>query len=151
MFGVVIRGRNALEAVEQIEAAEAAGIEAVWATMFGAGGVDMIPVFAAAAARTARIKVGTAIVHTWSRHPVVLAQEAMAIDQIAPGRFRLGTGSSTRFYVERLYGMEYRKPLSNLGEICRRCGNSLQPGAPSSRASTFTPAPGSACPPQACR
>jgi F420-dependent oxidoreductase-like protein len=116
MYGVAIQATNALEAVAQIEQAEAAGIDAAWATMGGAGGVDMIPVYAAAALRTSTIRMGTAIVHTWPRHPIVLAQEAMAIEQLAPGRFRLGIGPTSAVLTQRMYGLEYRKPLTNLRE-----------------------------------
>lgn len=116
MYGVAIQAGTAREAVTQIEQAEAAGIDAAWATMGGAGGVDMIPVYAAAAMRTATIRMGTAIVHTWPRHPIVLAQEAMAIEQLAPGRFRLGIGPTSAVLTQRMYGLKYRKPLTNLRE-----------------------------------
>jgi F420-dependent oxidoreductase-like protein len=116
MYGVAIQAGNAREAVEQIAQAEAAGIDSAWATMGGAGGVDMIPVYAAAAMRTEGILLGTAIVHTWPRHPIVLAQEAMAIEQLAPGRFRLGIGPTSAVLARRMYGLEYRKPLTNLRE-----------------------------------
>lgn len=116
MFGVAIQAGNARAAVEQAVAAEAAGVEAIWATMAGAGGADMIPVFAAVAVETERVKMGTAILHTWPRHPVIYAQEMLALDQLAPGRFRLGIGPTTEFYVTRLYGREYHKPLTNLRE-----------------------------------
>lgn len=116
MYGVAIQAGTASEAVAQIRQAEAAGIDAAWATMGGAGGVDMIPVFAAAAVSTSTIRLGTAIVHTWPRHPIVLAQEAMAIEQLAPGRFRLGIGPTSAVLTQRMYGLEYRKPLTNLRE-----------------------------------
>jgi F420-dependent oxidoreductase-like protein len=116
MYGVAIQAGTAREAVEQIEQAEAAGIDAAWATMGGAGGADMIPVYAAAAVRTSTIRLGTAIVHTWPRHPIVLAQEAMAIEQLAPGRFRLGVGPTSAVNTQRMYGIEYRKPLTQLRE-----------------------------------
>jgi F420-dependent oxidoreductase-like protein len=116
MYGVAIQAASASAAVAQIEAAERAGVEAAWATMGGAGGADMIPVFAAAAVRTARIRLGTAIAHTWGRTPVAFAQEAAAIDGLAPGRFRLGIGSTTAFFVERYYGRAYTRPLTNLRE-----------------------------------
>ena len=116
MFGVAIQARSAAAAVEQIAQAEAAGVQGAWATMGGAGGVDMIPVYAAAAARTERILLGSAIVHTWSRHPLTFAQEAMAIDELGPGRFRLGIGPTTAFFVERSYGRPYTRPLTNLRE-----------------------------------
>ena len=40
MFGVSILARSAPAAVEQIIQAETAGVQAAWATMGGAGGVD---------------------------------------------------------------------------------------------------------------
>ena len=116
MIGTLILAANAREAVDQIVRAERHGVPAAWATMFGAGGGDMIPVFAAAASHTTDIKLGTAIVHTWGRHPVALAQEAIVLDQLSNGRFRLGIGSTTKFYVERLYGAVYEKSLTNLRE-----------------------------------
>ncbi len=116
MFGVAIQASDSPGAVEQAVAAETAGIESVWATMGGAGGADMLPVFAAIAVKTERVLMSTAILHTWPRHPVIFAQELMALDQLAPGRFRLGIGPTTEFFVTRLYGTEYRKPLTNLRE-----------------------------------
>ncbi|MDA0366247.1 MAG: LLM class flavin-dependent oxidoreductase [Chloroflexi bacterium] len=116
MFGVAIQAANAREAVEQIAQAERAGVDAAWATMFGGGGADLLPIYAAAAMRTERILMGTAILHTWGRQPLIFAQEAAALDELAPGRFRLGIGSTTAFFVERSYGMVYRKPLLNLRE-----------------------------------
>ncbi|MEX2228360.1 MAG: LLM class flavin-dependent oxidoreductase [Dehalococcoidia bacterium] len=116
MFGVAIQAPDARAAVEQIVQAERAGVDAVWATMFGGGGADMIPIYAAAAMRTERVLMGTAIVHTWGRQPLTFAQEAAALHELAPGRFRLGIGSTTAFFVERSYGLQYRKPLLNLRE-----------------------------------
>ena len=95
MYGVAIQERSPEACVAQIQAAEAAGIQAAWATMGGAGGVDMMPVFAVVAAQTERILLGNAIVHTWSRQPVAFAQETMAIEGFGPGRFRLGIGPTT--------------------------------------------------------
>ncbi len=116
MIGVSIQASSASEAVSHIAEAERAGIDSAWATMGGAGGVDLLPTWAAAAVQTERIRLGTAIVHTWSRHPLVLAQEAMAIEQLAPGRLRLGIGPTSAVLVDRMYGLEYRKPLTNLRE-----------------------------------
>ena len=116
MYGVAIQAADPRAAVAQIVQAEQAGVQAAWATMGGAGGADMLPVFAAAAAQTERILLGTAIVHTWGRQPVAFAQETMAIEGLGPGRFRLGIGPTTAFYVERFYGVPYTRPLTNLRE-----------------------------------
>jgi F420-dependent oxidoreductase-like protein len=116
MIGVLIQGRTAAEAVAQVRHAEQAGIPAAWGTMGGAGGADMLATLAAAAATTSRIKLGTAIVHTWPRHPVVFAQEALAIEQLGPGRLRLGLGVGGGPAIERSYGMSFRTPLTNVRE-----------------------------------
>jgi len=116
MYGVTIQAANPPDAVVQIIQAEQAGVEVAWANMGAAGGADLMPVFGAAAAQTERIHLGNAILHTWGRQPVAFAQEAMAIEGFGPGRFRLGIGPTTAFYVERFYGVPYTKPLTNLRE-----------------------------------
>ncbi len=116
MFGVAIEASSGPDCVAHIQQAEDAGVQAAWATVGAAGAADMMPVLAAAAAQTERILLGNSIVHTWSRQPVAFAEEAMAIEQFGPGRFRLGLGPTTAFLVERMYGRPYTKPLTNLRE-----------------------------------
>ncbi|MAW51206.1 MAG: LLM class flavin-dependent oxidoreductase [Geminicoccus sp.] len=116
MYGVSVEAGSAPECVGLIQQAENAGVGAAWTNMGAAGPVDMMPVLAAAGAQTERIMLGNAIVHTWSRQPAVFAEEALAIEQLAPGRYRLGIGPSTAFFVERMYGASYTKPLTNLRE-----------------------------------
>ena len=48
---------------------------------------------AAIAARTQRVKIGTAILLNALRHPVHLAHAAATIDNISPGRTLLGVGA----------------------------------------------------------
>ena len=116
MIGVAIQARDTREAVEQIAQAERAGVPAAWATGGAAGGADLLPLFGAAAVSTERILLGTAIVHTWPRHPVVFAQEVLAIEDLAPGRFRLGLGPTGAARVEHVYGLTYDRPLAHLRE-----------------------------------
>lgn len=129
MYGVAIEASSGPEFVAHIQQAEAAGVQAAWATMGAAGVGDMMPVFAAAAAQTERILLGNSIVHTWSRQPATFAEEAMAIEQFGPGRFRLGIGPSTAFFVERMYGLEYKKPLTNLREYLHTVRTLLNEGS----------------------
>jgi alkanesulfonate monooxygenase SsuD/methylene tetrahydromethanopterin reductase-like flavin-dependent oxidoreductase (luciferase family) len=116
MIGVLIQASGAREAVEQIVQAERAGVPAVWATSGGAGGADLLPTWAAAAVRTERIVLGTSIVRTWPRHPVSLAEETLAIEQLAPGRFRLGIGPTGERAAVQTYGANFRKPLTQVRE-----------------------------------
>ena len=129
MYGVAIHASSGPAFVAQVQQAEAAGVQAAWATMGAAGVGDMMPVLAAAAQQTGRILLGNSIVHTWSRQPVTFAEEAMAVDQFGPGRFRLGIGPSTAFFVERMYGQAYSKPLTNLREYLHIVRSLLREGS----------------------
>jgi alkanesulfonate monooxygenase SsuD/methylene tetrahydromethanopterin reductase-like flavin-dependent oxidoreductase (luciferase family) len=66
--------------------------------------------------RTSRVQLGTSIVRTWPRHPVALAEETVAIEQLAPGRFRLGIGPTGEAQAVQTYGANYHKPLTQVRE-----------------------------------
>src|SRR4029434_3937321 len=126
MIGVAIRGHKVSEALAMIEQAEQLGIHAAWMTT-GGGGLASLPVFAAAAVRTQRIKLGTSIVPTFPRHPLVMVQQAQVVAQLAPGRFRLGVGPSHPPTTEAM-GLQFTSPLSNLREYLRFLKPLLQQG-----------------------
>ena len=126
MIGVAIRGNKVSEALAMIEQAEQLGIHAAWMTTGGAR-LDSLTVFAAAAVRTQRIKLGTSIVPTFPRHPLVMVQQAQVVAQLAPGRFRLGVGPSNRPTIEAM-GIPFTSPLSHLREYLRVLKPLLQQG-----------------------
>jgi Coenzyme F420-dependent N5,N10-methylene tetrahydromethanopterin reductase and related flavin-dependent oxidoreductases len=126
MIGVAIRGNKVSEALAMIEQAEQLGIHAAWMTTGGAR-LDSITVFAAAAVRTQRIKLGTSIVPTFPRHPLVMVQQAQVVAQLAPGRFRLGVGPSHRPTIEAM-GIQFTSPLSHLREYLHVLKLLLQQG-----------------------
>src|SRR5687768_13705788 len=103
-IGLVVRGRDTAAAMAAIVAAEAAGVRQIWMTQ-GATAPDTLAIFAAAATRTSQVRLGTAIVPTYPRHPLALAQQALALTDLAPGRLRLGVGTSHRNTVEGVYGL----------------------------------------------
>ncbi len=129
IYGVALAASTGPALVAQVRQAEAAGVPAAWATMGAAGPADMMPVLAAVAQQTERILLGNSIVHTWSRQPVTFAEEALAVDQFGPGRFRLGIGPTTAFFVERMYGRPYSKPLTNLREYLQTVRALLREGS----------------------
>lgn len=114
MIGVNIQSMDARQAVDQVILAEWAGIPTAWA--ISGRGPDLMPIWSVAAARTERIVLGTAIIRTWTRHPTAFAQEALAFEQLFPGRLRLGIGPTGRAAVEQMYGGRYDKPLTHLRE-----------------------------------
>ena len=78
-------------------------------------GFDSIMALAMAGAQTSRITLGTAVVPTWPRHPLVMAQQAATANAIAGGRFRLGIGPS-HVPVMKMYGIDYDKPIRHMRE-----------------------------------
>lgn len=114
--GVAIQALNAHDFVTQVRQAEMAGVPVAWTTIGGAGGADPLTVFAAALTATDRIRLGTAIVPTWPRHPIIIAQQALALEQIASGRLRLGIGPSHEPGMVRNFGVRWEAPLTELRE-----------------------------------
>ncbi|GCE29128.1 LLM class F420-dependent oxidoreductase [Dictyobacter alpinus] len=113
--GLVINGAIASKAVQAIVEAEAAGVRQIWMTQMPVA-PDTLTTFAAAAMQTSVIRLGTAIVPTYPRHPLTMAMQALAIHDIAPGRLRLGIGPSHRPTMEGMYGLSMEKPLEYLRE-----------------------------------
>lgn len=113
--GLAIRNPNPADTLAAIVRAEQQGLPAVWSTVGGTN-PDAVSLFAAAAAQTSRIGLGTAIVPTYPRHPIMLASQALVLAALAPGRFRLGIGPSHRPTIEGMFGIPMQKPLDHLRE-----------------------------------
>src|SRR5208283_2023872 len=88
----------------------------VWMTVPGSGNADALTVYAAAVMQTNRIRVGTSILPIYTRHPLVAASQALAVNDLAPGRLRLGLGPSHRHVIEQAYGLSMKSPLTYLKE-----------------------------------
>jgi F420-dependent oxidoreductase-like protein len=114
-IGVQLSNRDGRELVETIQRADELGVGAAWTPQ---GGVmpDTMVLLGAAAVTTSQIKLGTSIIPTWPRAAILIAQQAMGLESLAPGRFRLGIGPSTPAAMRPLYHVNYRKPLSQLRE-----------------------------------
>jgi F420-dependent oxidoreductase-like protein len=113
--GLVIDGTNANDAVKTIAAAEAEGVRQIWMTQTPFW-PDTLTTLAAAATKTCAIHLGTSIVPTYPRHPLVMAQQALSLYDIAPGRLRLGIGPSHQTIIEGIYGLPQTTPLAHLRE-----------------------------------
>lgn len=113
--GLAVARLDSARLVKTIIAAEAAGVRQIWSTQSPLQ-PDTLTTFAAAAVQTRAIRLGTAIVPTYPRHPLTMASQALAINELAPGRLRLGIGSSHKPIIEGIYGLEMVKPLEYLRE-----------------------------------
>ena len=76
------------------ERAEAAGFDAVWIgdSVTARPRHEPLTLLAAVAARTRRVRLGTAVLLPALRHPVVLAHVVGTLDRVAEGRVILGVG-----------------------------------------------------------
>src|SRR5262252_9010739 len=128
-LGIVVSAADSSAALTSIADLEQHGLPAVWLTSAGAGGADPLGVFAAAALRTQHILLGTAITQTFPRHPIAVVQQVQALAQLAPGRFRLGLGTSGRAGMEQTYGVNFRAPLGHLQEYLRIVTTLLHTGS----------------------
>jgi phthiodiolone/phenolphthiodiolone dimycocerosates ketoreductase len=76
---------------------------------------DPLVLMAAHAAQTSKIFLGTSVTETIRRHPAVLAQTALTLDNISGGRIILGLGAGEIENIEP-YGLDFSCPVSRLEE-----------------------------------
>jgi len=128
-IGVAVTAPDSSAALAAIEDLEKRGFPAAWMTSGSASGGDSLSVFAAVASRTRNIMLGTAITQIFPRHPIAVAQQVLVLAQLAPGRFRLGLGTSGRGGMEQTFGVDFRAPLAHLREYLRIEKSLLQQGS----------------------
>ena len=97
-----------------LKTAETDGFESYWIPQ--AFGMDTLTVIAAVAASAPNIRIGTAVVPTYPRHPMALAQQALTTNLLIGGRLALGVGPSHKPVVEDSWGISFDKPIRHLRE-----------------------------------
>ena len=85
------------QVIELAERAETVGFDSVWVgdSILARPRLEPLTTLASVAARTKRVKLGTAVLLSALRHPVVLANELANLDLLAQGRLILGLGISS--------------------------------------------------------
>lgn len=92
-----------------ISTVEDLGYDSVWTAE--AYGSDALTPLAWIAAKTERIKIGSAVFQMPARTPAMTAMSAATLDVMSNGRFLLGLGVSGPQVVEGWHGRPYGKPL----------------------------------------
>lgn len=100
--------------VARVKDAEQRGFHSAWMT--NAFAFDAITALSAAARETSSIELGTAVVPTYPRHPVVMAQQALTAQSASGGRFTLGIGLSHETMVSGALGLRFERPARHMKE-----------------------------------
>jgi probable F420-dependent oxidoreductase len=82
-------------------------------------GADGFTPLALAAAWAPELRLGTAIIPSFTRGPACLAQSVAALADAAPGRFALGIGSSSNVIVERWNDIPFEQPYQRTRDMVR--------------------------------
>ena len=127
-IGTHVLAFDARSLIDGIVAADRAGLNTAW-LVSGGTSPDPLAVFAVAAGETEQIGLGTSIIPTWPRHPLAVVQGALVVEQLAPGRLKLGVGPSHKPGIEGMYGFEFTRPLQHLREYLTILKATLQEGA----------------------
>ena len=97
--------------IERGQMAERFGLDTAWIANIA---LDAMTACAALGGATSQIEIGTAVVPTFTRHPVAMAQQSASTQMACEGRFTLGIGLAHKFMVEDMWGLSYDKPAQQM-------------------------------------
>lgn len=100
-----------------LQEAEKLGYTDAWSAEVDSN--DAFTPLAAFAAWAPNTRLGCAIASVYTRTPTLLAQTAAAIEELAPGRFCLGIGTSSPAIVERWNGVPLEEPMRRMRDTIR--------------------------------
>jgi F420-dependent oxidoreductase-like protein len=94
---------------EDARAAERDGFRSFWVPQIP-GYLDALTAIAVMSQGTERIELGTAVVPVQTRHPLIMAQQAMTTQVACNGRLTLGLGPSHHWIIQDQLGLPYERP-----------------------------------------
>ena len=95
-------GRTIDDVVAEARATADDGFAGYWIPQIF--GMDALTVLAVVGREVPRIELGTAVVPTYPRHPMTLAQQALTVQAISGDRLALGIGLSHQMVIENMFG-----------------------------------------------
>jgi F420-dependent oxidoreductase-like protein len=112
---MISTGRAAIDdVVAEAKDARDAGFASFWlAQIFE---LDALTTLAVIGREFDGIELGTAVVPTYPRHPMMLAQQALTTNAACSGRLVLGIGLSHQVVVETMWGLSFDKPFRYMQE-----------------------------------
>lgn len=111
-FGGTINDGTIDDVVAEARQAEADGFATYWAPQIF--GHDALTVLAIVGREVPRIELGTSVVPTFPRHPMMLAQQCLTVNAASGGRLTLGIGLSHQVVIENMMGLSFDKPVRHM-------------------------------------
>jgi F420-dependent oxidoreductase-like protein len=102
------------QVIENARTAEEQGFDSYWVSQIF--GHDAMTVLSLVGREVPRIELGVAVVPTFPRHPMQMAQQALTTNAATDGRFTLGIGLSHQPVVEGMWGYPFEKPIRHMRE-----------------------------------
>ena len=120
LFGFI----DTLEGIDaSLRTAAEQGFDSYWIPQ--AFGMDTLNVIGALGRDIPGIRFATAVVPTYPRHPMVLAQQALTTNLLVGGRLALGVGPSHKPVVEGSWGISFDRPIRHLREYLEALAEAL--------------------------
>ena len=129
IFSMTINDGTVDDVVAEARQAEADGFDTFWAPQIF--GHDALTALAIVGREVPRIELGTSVVPTYPRHPMMLAQQALTVNAVSGGRLCLGIGLSHQIVIETMWGMSFDKPVRHLREYLTVLGAAARVASPS--------------------
>lgn len=111
-LGIFGSSRNVSELTEQVQKAADLGYATFWTPQIF--NLDALTALAVVSSKVSDIRLGTSVVPTYPRHPMMLAQQALTVNQVSGGRLDLGIGLSHKPVVEGMWGMSFDGPVGHM-------------------------------------
>lgn len=121
--------------VDWAKAAEDAGFAGVFMTE---AGNDSLACALALGLQTKRVMLGTAITNIYFRHPLLLANEAAAVQEFTGGRFILGLGTGHR-EMNTTLKIDMGDPMAKMREVVAAIRKPLEGGTTGPRVTKKVP------------
>ena len=107
-------GASVDDCVTAARQAAADGFPSYWVPQIF--GLDALTVLAVVGREVPDIELGTAVVPTYPRHPMMLAAQALTVQSATGNRLTLGIGLSHQIVVESMWGYSFEKPVRHMRE-----------------------------------
>ena len=79
-------------------------------------GIDALTAIAVAGHHVDGIELGTSVIPTYPRHPLMLAAQALTVQSAIGDRLALGIGLSHQVVIEQMFGYSFDKPVRHMKE-----------------------------------